>query len=53
MFLLLSAMYLWDPYRTGFTIALVIQSVNPSLWDLLSPSLSAQLIDSMPLLLLE
>ena len=28
MYLVLSAKYLWDLYRTGFTIALVIHSVD-------------------------
>ena len=28
MYLLLSAAYLWDPYRTGFTIALLNQSLD-------------------------
>ena len=33
MYLVLSATYLWDLYRTGFTIALVIHSLD-SLWGL-------------------
>ena len=42
MYLVLSATYPWDLY--GISIAFVVHSLDHSLWDLLSPSLSTQLI---------